>query len=356
MAGNGRWTGAAPNALLNLALARQSESLLTREFPNGAPPVHETDRWFSFLSRSIELILLIHEIKEASFKAQLVRQLAQRNALAIELCVRSLIEHRAMVVILPGRLAGKWIEAANRFLPGASVPQSIQDMDNTIAKLLAGRRRSEEPLLPFAIREDGKNITVSISLPTLVAGAFGKSSAISKGYDLASAAIHGRIQRGKELLTDRSGSEAARARVTGLTILDWICNIGEQKRYWFPAMQIMMNAKHAARQSGKVAPQDRLRARQMMGAYEGNLKPGRDYTGDGTKSSPILFSEHLLYYPAIRRFLEQMNIELAGPRVPDLDDHGRLCDRYTGRDRDWWFEIPPSCVHLLLDGMDNEVS
>ena len=105
-------------------------------------------------------------------------------------------------MILPERLAGKWIETAKRFRPGASVPQSIQDMDNAIAKLLAGRRRSEEPLLPFAIREDGKPIMVSISLPALVASAFG-SSAISKNYDLASAAIHGRIQRGKELLSVR---------------------------------------------------------------------------------------------------------------------------------------------------------
>lgn len=195
---------------------------------------------------------------------------------------------------------------------------------------------------------------MSISLPTLVADAFEESSAISKGYDLASAAIHGRTLRGRELLRDRSGRKAAWAYVTGLTVLDWVCNIREQKAYWFPAMQIMMNAKHAARQIGKVAPQDRRKARQIMGAYEGNLKPGKDYTGDGTKASPILFRENLLYYSAIHRFLEQMIIEPTESCMLDSDDHGRFCDRYTARDRDWWFEIPPSCVHLLLDGMDNE--
>jgi len=124
--------------------------------------------------------------------------------------------------------------------------------------------------------------------------------------------------------------------------------------YWLPAMQIMMNAKHAARQSGKVDPQDRRKARQVMGVYEENLKPGKDYTGDGTKASPILFREHLFYYSAIRRLLAQMNIEPAGPRVFDRDDHGRHCDRYAGQARDWWFAIPPSCFHLLLDGMDDE--
>lgn len=81
IAANVRWAGVTLDALLSLALARRSESLITREFPNGAPPVQETKRWFSFLSRSIELILLINEVKEASFKLQLVRQLAQRNAI-----------------------------------------------------------------------------------------------------------------------------------------------------------------------------------------------------------------------------------------------------------------------------------
>jgi hypothetical protein len=272
------------------------------------------------------------------------------------MCVRSLIEHRATVVMLPKRIAQKWIETAKRFQPGASMPQSIQEMDRTIAKLLAGQRNSVEPLLPFATREDGKPVTVSISLPTLVADAFEQSSAIANGYDLASAAIHGRALRGKELLRDRSGRKANLACLWGLTILDWVCNLGERRAHWFPAMQIMMNAKHAARQIGKLEPQDPQKVRQVMGAYEGNLKLRKDYTGDGTKASPILFREHLFYYPAVHRFLKQMNVDLAGPGVADHNDNGRFCVRYTGRDRDWWFEIPSSCFHLLLGELGPEDS
>jgi hypothetical protein len=354
IAGDGSWSGTAPNALLNRALARRSEFLLTTEFPNGAPSVQETDRWFSFLSRAIELILLVNELKEALFKTQLVRQLAQGNALAIELCLRSLIEHRATVAALPERLTRKWIEAARRLQPGGSLPQSIEDIDNTIAKLLAGRRSSKEPLLPFATREDGKPILASISLPTLIADAFENSPAISKNYDLASAAIHGRIQRGKELLRDRSGSETAHARLMGLNVLDWICNISEQKKYWYPALQIMMSAKHAALQSCKVPSGDSRKTRQVMGEYEGTFKANKDYTGEGTKAAPILFRTHLLYYSATRHFLKQMNIQPTGPSVLDRDDQGCLCDRYTAPTRDWWFAIPNSCVELLLDGIDRE--
>jgi hypothetical protein len=354
IAGGGPWNGATPNALLNLALARRSESLLTREFPNGAPPVQEIDRWFSFLSRAIELILLVNEVKEASFKTQLVTQLAQGNALAIELCVRSLIEQRATVAALPDRLTRKWIEAARRFQTGGNLPQSIENMDNTIAKLLAGRRDSKEPLLPFATREDGKPITVSISLPTLIADAFEGAPAISKNYDLASAAIHGRIQRGKDLLRDRLGNETARACVTGLNILDWICNIDEQKKYWHPALQIMMSAKHAALQSRNVASGEGRKARQVMGQYEGGFKANRDYAGEGTKAAPILFRTHLPYYSATRHFLDQMHIQPTGPSVLDRDDQGGLCDRYTAEAREWWFAIPSSCFELLLDGIDGD--
>jgi hypothetical protein len=350
---NGRWAGATPTALLNLALARQSESLLTREFPKGAPPVQDTSRWFSFLSRSIELILLINEVKETTFKSQLVKQLAQRNALGIELCVRSLIEHRATVLVLPTRLGKWWLETAKRFQPGSKLPQSIQELDKTIARVLAGQRNSAEPALPFASREDGQPITVSISLPTLIADAFEETSTLSKRYDLASAVIHGRILRGKDLLKDRSGKEANSACLTGLNVLDWACNSGEQKKYWFPAMQIMMNAKHAAKQVDKLAPKDNRVAHQVMGVYEGKLKRGKDYTGEGTKSTPILFREHLFYYPALHQFLSEMSIEWVGPSPLDHDDHGHLCEIYSGHDRDWWFAIPSSCFQVLMpDGSE----
>ena len=339
--------GATPNVLLNLALARRSEVLLTKQFPNGAPPVNKTDRWFSFISRAIELILLVYEVKEASFKMQLVKQLAQRNPLAVELCVRSLLEHRATVVVLPIKLTSNWLETAKRFLPKGNIPSSIQLMDKTIAKLLASRRHSAEPLLPFATREDDASST-SISLPSLVQDAFDKSSSVPRYYDVASAAIHGRILRGKELLKDRSGRMADRSCLTGLIILDWICRKDLTKDYFYPAFCIMMNAKHAALQSGHVGPQDRRKAQQMMGYYDGNFKLGKDYVGDGSKASPIAFKEHILYYPAAVYLLNQMKIEPAGFPSLDHDDSGRFCERYVGQDRDFWFLIPSDYLWSLI--------
>jgi hypothetical protein len=112
-------------------------------------------------------------------------------------------------------------------------------------------------------------------------------------------------------------------------------------------MQIIMNARHAAAQTGQVDSRDLRKARQVMGDYEGNLRPSKDYSGNGTKVSPIEFRQHLLYYQAIPRFLEQMG-ESSAERQLEYDGHGRLCDCYRGQKREWWFVIPVSSLEMLL--------
>lgn len=340
----------APAALLYLASARRSEALFTEEFPNGAPPVKEIDRWLSFLSRSVELLTLLNAVKEETFKRQLIRQLAQANPLAIDICVRSLIEHRATVTILPGRLARKWVEAARRFQPGAGLPPAIKQMDDAIAKLLAGQRNSAETLMPFAIREDGTPIPPSFSLSSLIGEAFEKGSLHAQAYAFSSATIHARATRGVELLIDRAGKSARRSRLSGLNILDWVCDQRQRKEYLFPALQIVFIAQHAARHIGGGAGQDLKKARQAMGHYEGNLKPGKDYTGDGTRASSIVFREHLLYYVALKRFLDQMNIEPDRLQIAS-NDRGRWCEIYMGQGREWWFEVSDTLG--LLGGSDD---
>ena len=83
----------------------------------------------------------------------------------------------------------------------------------------------------------------------LSAGCVRQIDARRRYYDVDSAAIDGRILRGKELLKDRSGRMADRSCLTGLIILDWICRKDLTKDYLYPAFCIMMNAKHAALKS-----------------------------------------------------------------------------------------------------------
>lgn len=329
----------APPTLLFMALARRAASIITEEFPSGAPPVQDMERWLSFLAICIELITQLNSLKEETFKRQLVRQLAQGNPLAADLCIRSLIEHRATVMILPGRIANKWIEAARRFQSAESLPLAIKQMDNAISKLLAGQRSSVETLLPFATREDGAPIPSSLSLPTLIGEAFESGSPNSRTYAITSASIHGRTMRGADLLRDRAGIFASRTCLLGICVLDWICDPQQRSEYLYPAARVVFAAQHAARHIGGFTNQDIKKKRLIMGHYEGQFKPTKDYTGDGTSASPIVFRKHLFYYTALQRFLEQMKISPDG-RQPVLSDQGRWCDRYRETDREWWFEVP----------------
>jgi hypothetical protein len=95
------WQGARAMDVLNFVLARRAEELLTDEFPSGAPDASNQLRWLRFNALALQLAMQLDQIKAGAFKTQLLRQITQDNNLGILLCVRSLIEHRALAVWLP---------------------------------------------------------------------------------------------------------------------------------------------------------------------------------------------------------------------------------------------------------------
>jgi hypothetical protein len=98
------WEGAGAAEVLGLAAARRAERQLAAEFSSGAPDTSDQVRWLRFNAHSLQIAMLIDRVKAAAFKAQLVRQVVQGNSLASLLCVRSLIEHRALAVWLPNQV------------------------------------------------------------------------------------------------------------------------------------------------------------------------------------------------------------------------------------------------------------
>jgi hypothetical protein len=75
-----------------------------------------------FLALALQLAMLLDEIKAASFKVQLLRQIVYGNPIAILLCVRSLIEHNAVVKWLVKRLDSQWEEIGKRVKPAEKLP------------------------------------------------------------------------------------------------------------------------------------------------------------------------------------------------------------------------------------------
>ena len=77
------WEGSRAKDVLTLAIARQAELRLSAEFPSGAPDTIDQIRWLRFNARSLEVAIMLGQVKEAAFRIQLLRQITVGNTLGI---------------------------------------------------------------------------------------------------------------------------------------------------------------------------------------------------------------------------------------------------------------------------------
>ena len=224
------WEGASEADVLFLAMARRAEQRLTVAFPEGAPSNSEQQRWLNFVALALQLAIALSEVKGASFKAQLVRQIVSSNPLGILLCVRSLLEHKAVAEWLVKRLDSQWAEIGKRVTPGGNLPTHSTHstkLEGALAKFLTSTKGSAENELPWAKQEMNGRRTVHLSLPDIVKEAFESADQFRQIYDIASAALHGRICRGSDLLaqTTRNGLSLV---PLGVLVLEWLCDPNER--------------------------------------------------------------------------------------------------------------------------------
>jgi hypothetical protein len=77
------WDGSRAIDVLTQACARRAEQLLAEEFPSGAPDDTDQSRWLRFNALSLQLAMLLDQMKAAAFKTQLIRQITQANFLGL---------------------------------------------------------------------------------------------------------------------------------------------------------------------------------------------------------------------------------------------------------------------------------
>ena len=101
--------------------------------------------------------MLLDQVKAAAFKAQLIRQITQGNSLGALLCVRSLIEHRALAAWLPQEV-------------GVSL-DTLAEARGQRSHFRRMRQRWSNPSLIFSLymRRDRKSIS-DLGLCTKMAG------------------------------------------------------------------------------------------------------------------------------------------------------------------------------------------
>jgi hypothetical protein len=331
------WDGASDFDVLTLAMARRAEQMLIEAFPNGGPDRSQQQRWLHFVSLALQLALALDDVKVAALKAQLIRQIVCGNPLGILLCVRSLIEHKAVVNWLVNRLGTEWTGIGKRVRPGSDLPAQAISMEESLAKFLAGTKGSAEDELPWTTREEHGRWTLHLSLPDIVNGAFPSANQIQRMYDIASAALHGRIYRGFDLLEQK---EKAPAPIwLGLLLLEWLCDKNERWDLLAQAFVLHTNIEHAAARGGTAAATSEAQVKGAFGHFDGKLRFGRDFTGDGSQESPFEFRSHLQFHLASQKLLKQMEIEWTD-RQPIKQSDGRWCDCYQATDREWWFIVP----------------
>ncbi len=331
------WEGARPSDIVHLASARRAEELLSSEFQQGAPEPSDQVSWLQFNALSLQLAMLVDQAKVAPIKAQLVRQLTQGNCIGVWLCVRSLIEHRALAVWLPQTLGVSWNAMSDEVHAGAPLPENATEVEGPLAKFLASQAKAtKEERRPWVMNADGNVRTAWLNVGNVVESAFPQEDRFRTVHALASAVMHGRSARGRDLMID-ARSATTRARNMGLLVLERICNKDEEMDHLSAALVQFTRLEHVAEFGGTSGAATDAIARKAFGVVTDQLLPGTDFSGDGTAGDPFCLEPHLQFHQTSRILLEQLGVDVMDcGRVLDRDDAGHLCDRWRAPDRDYW--------------------
>lgn len=335
------WEGAGAADVLRFAAARRTEQQVVSEFPTGAPDTTDQARWLRFNALSLQLAMLIDQTKAAVFKVQLVRQVVQGNSLAALLCVRSLIEHRALAVWLPNQVGASLDLVAAQIQAAGTLPQSAGLAETALAKFLAGQgKETKEQRRSWIMIEQGDVRLAWLNLRNVVEKAFPGDNRFARLYALSSAAMHARSCRGIDLLLWAADMTTS-AHHVGLLVLERLADWGEEMDHLSAAAIASARLEHAAVFGGaSAAPTDRI-AQQVFGHFDEAFVSGVDYSGEGTKENPFIIGSHLEYYTASYTLLGRLGIDVGtSKRALDHDTSGDLCDRWHAPDREYWFKAP----------------
>lgn len=335
------WEGARAANITDWALARQSEQLLTSEFPLGAPePAQQLD-WLKFNAQALHLALMLDRIKSEAFKAQIVRQIVSGNVIAIWLLVRSLIEQHALAIWLPNQIRISLDDLAAYAKAGENLPEAATKVEEPLANFLAGQtKHTHEARRAWVMGKNGKVRPTWLNLSNIISSAFGEDSPYQQRYDLASAVLHSREVRGYQLLLNAAGLRK-KATLVGFSTLERLCHTENSLGPMAFGTALAVQLYHAAELGGTNVAADDRRAGQLFGDLTGGLKAGLDYLGQGTRDDPFVIDANLEFYGTQYALLQQIGINIdSATRLLSFDAHGRFCDLWKMKDREYWFLVP----------------
>jgi len=264
------------------------------------------------------------------------------NGLGIWLCVRNLIEHRAMALSLPEKIKSTLDLLADDLRAAEPLPQNASYVEQLLMNALIHQsRNTAEARRAWTLREGRSDgMTTWLNLDNMIA-AFSEEDRIRTLYALGSAAMHGRTYRGQDVMRDGPGLCESACGV-GLLVLELLCDFEKEMTHLSVAMVQSMRLSHAANVEGTMAATSNTMACQSLGIVH-DILTGLDYAGDGSEENPIRYASHLEFFAATHALLRQLGVDPeAAVRVLDGVSAGYLRDRWSSGGRNFWFERPIS--------------
>lgn len=333
------WDGAGAGDARNLEAARSTEASLAAEFPAGAPAIEDQHRWLRFNELSLQLAVTLDRAKAEALKVQLARQIVRGNSLGIWLVIRSAIEQRAQAAGLPTAIRAHLDKTAPLARAGEPLPSGLSAIDQAVTNVLAAESaRTVEGRRPWVGNEDGSQRRAWSRPTNVVAAGLAEDDRFRTLFELGSAVMHGRSQRGINLL-DEEEALTNQARVVGLLVLERLCDFDGEMAHLSSAAVELSRIRHAASLGGTTAVADDPAARHVLGLDSEPLRAGADFEGTGTREDPFRFVRHVEFYRASRALLAQLGVDLAAAeRTLGGVEGGMIRDVWKAGERTYWFE------------------
>jgi len=326
--------------------ARDLAFVLERDFPAGAPS-RETSptEWLRFAETAISLALTTTQHKMTLLRVALVRQLNASNPLGSILAMRSLVEHQAVAIYLGRRLDRGWEDVGKRSSSGTLPTEWLGRMEHDIARFLAGTKGTGEEHTTWKTEWANAGLDEALNLRSAIEQGLKPDQVLEYLYDFGSDVLSGRKARGFELCPPTDATYVWANLSRALLALNDLTSMDAQLDIIAAAARVSF-AMGTLRRAMEQRNVDWAQIIRTALAPKQRLKQGRDYSGDGTDSTPYIFASGLPYHDAFARLCDQLALDKQRRRLR-VDPDGRMLDVVPGAEREHFFLVPKD---LLLYG------